>query len=53
MSGKTIDCQCQHTDVHQCDGQAAKGFRDGLAAQAVAGFRYQQHRQHITAMLAI
>ena len=39
MSGKTIDRQCQHTDVHQCDGQAAEGFRDGLAAQAVAGFR--------------
>ena len=47
MSGETIDCQCQHADIHQRDGQAAEGFRDGLAAQAVAGFRYQQHCQHI------
>ena len=47
MSGETIDRQCQHADIHQRDGQAAECFRDGLAAQAVAGFRYQQHRQHI------
>ena len=47
MSGETIDRQGQHADIHQRDGQAAECFRDGLAAQAVAGFRDQQHRQHI------
>ena len=47
MAGKAVDGQRQHTDIDQGDGQAAECFRDGLAAQAVAGFRYQQHRQHI------
>lgn len=37
MSGETIDRQCQHADIHQRDGQAAECFRDGLAAQALAG----------------
>ena len=37
MSGETIDCQCQHADIHQRDGQAAECFRDGLAAPGGGG----------------
>ena len=47
MSGKAIDCQRQHADIHQRDGQAAECLGDGSAAQAVARFGDQQHRQHI------
>ena len=47
MSGKAIDRQRQHADIHQRDGQAAECFGDGFAAQAVARLGDQQHRQHI------
>ena len=47
MSGKAINGQRQHSDIHQCDGQAAECCRDGFTAQAVAGFRDQKHCQHI------
>lgn len=47
MSGKAIDRQRQHADIHQRDGQAAECLGDGFAAQAVARLGDQQHRQHI------
>ena len=43
MAGKAVDGQRQHTDIDQGDGQAAKCFGDGLAAQAVARLGHQ-HR---------
>ena len=48
MSGKAVDRQRQHADIHQRDGQSPERLRDGLAAQTVAGFRHQHHSQHIT-----
>ena len=47
MAGKAIDGQRQHTDVDQRDGQAAKRFRDGPAAQTILGFRHQHDGQQI------
>ena len=48
MSRKTVNGQRQHPDVDEGDGQAPECRGDGPAAQAVAGFRHQQHGQQVS-----
>ena len=45
MSGKAIDRQRQHADIHQRDGQAAECFGDGFGLGSGIGYVLARYKQ--------